>query len=68
MANRKALSGWVKSQWKVKGHVDLKLGSKGFFTTIFYNMSDQDQVFEESPYFFNSTSLHLHYWIVIFSP
>jgi hypothetical protein len=63
----KSLSGWVKSQWKVKGQVDLKLGSKGFFTTIFSNPSDQDQVFEEGPYFFNSTSLHLHYWIDIFT-
>jgi hypothetical protein len=60
--------GWVSSRWKVKGQVDLKLGSKGFFTTIFSNPSDRDKVFEEGPYFFNFVGLHLHYWTKRFSP
>jgi hypothetical protein len=38
MAIKKSLMGWVNSRWKVKGQVDLKLGSKGFFTTIFSNL------------------------------
>jgi hypothetical protein len=51
-----------------KGQVDLKLGSKGFFTTIFSNPSDREKVFKEGPYFFNSTGLHLCYSKEIFSP
>jgi hypothetical protein len=27
---------------------------KGFFTIIFYNLEDKDQVFENGPYFYNS--------------
>jgi hypothetical protein len=33
--SEKTLVSWIKSKWKPKGQVDLKLGSKGFFTTIF---------------------------------
>jgi hypothetical protein len=31
----KELIWWVKSHWNPKGKVDLKLGSKSLFTTIF---------------------------------
>jgi len=36
----KALIGWIQSHWKPKGHYDLQLGSKGFFTIIFFNIED----------------------------
>jgi hypothetical protein len=42
---KKALPRWVNSWWKVKGQVDLKLGSKGFFTVIFSNPLEWDKVF-----------------------
>jgi len=48
----KSLTGWVSSRWKIKGKVDLYLGSKGFFTTIFVNHVDINKVFDEGPYFF----------------
>jgi hypothetical protein len=34
------LTWWVKTRWKPKGQVDLKLGSKGFFTMIFTSIQD----------------------------
>jgi len=52
--SEKSLMGWVSTRWKIKGKVDLKLGSKGLFTTIFSNLTGKDKVFEEGPYFFNS--------------
>ena len=64
----KALMRWVSTRWKIKGQVDLKLGFKGFFTTIFSNPSDRNKVLDEGPYFFNSTGLHLCYWVERFSP
>jgi hypothetical protein len=30
----KSLEWWIQTKWKPKVEVDLKLGSKGFFTTI----------------------------------
>jgi hypothetical protein len=66
--SEKSLMGWVSTRWKIKGQVDLNLGSKGFFTTIFSNLTDRDNIFEEGPYFFNSVGLHLRYWIERFTP
>jgi len=59
----KSLKWWIQHTWKPKGQVDLKLGSKGFFTTMFSNQEDRDKVFEGGPYFFNSTGLYLRPWI-----
>jgi hypothetical protein len=42
----KALNWWIKTTWKPKGQIDLKLGSKGFFTVIFSNLEERDKVFE----------------------
>ena len=28
---------WIQSTWSPKGHYDLQLGAKGFFTIIFFN-------------------------------
>ena len=33
----KDLVKWINSVWNLKGHYDLHLGSKGFFTIIFFN-------------------------------
>ena len=33
----KDLVKWINGVWKPKGHYDLQLGSKGFFTFIFFN-------------------------------
>jgi hypothetical protein len=64
----KALLVWIKSKWKVKGDISLKLGSKGFFTTVFTYSEDRNRIFDEGPYFFNLTGLHLKYWSECFSP
>jgi hypothetical protein len=29
---------WIQHWWKPKGHYDLEVGSKGFFTIIFHNL------------------------------
>jgi hypothetical protein len=59
--SKKILMVWVKSRWKVKGEMDLKLGSKVFFTIIFSCTKQRDKIFDEGPYFFNSVGLHLRY-------
>jgi hypothetical protein len=64
----KALLVWIKSKWKVKGEISLKLRSKGFFTTVFTCSEDRNQIFDEGPYFFNLVGLHLRYWSERFSP
>jgi hypothetical protein len=40
------LCNWIKYQWKPNREVDLHLGSKGFFTTVFMNLEDRDKIFE----------------------
>jgi hypothetical protein len=60
--SEKALQIWIKVRWNVKGKIDLQLGSKGFFTKVFTKLKERDKVFEEGPYFFNSTSLHMRFW------
>jgi hypothetical protein len=57
--SKKELITWVNTQCKPKGNIELKLGSKGFFTIIFTCTEDRERIFEEGPYFFNSASLHL---------
>jgi hypothetical protein len=39
------LVSWINSRWKPKGHIELKLRSKGFFTMIFHNQGDKERVF-----------------------
>jgi hypothetical protein len=34
---------WIQYWWKPKGHYDLQLGSKGFFTIIFHNLEDRNR-------------------------
>ena len=38
------------------------MGSKGFFIAFFFNREDQERVFENGPYLYNSMILHLRYW------
>jgi hypothetical protein len=44
--NENDLIRWIKQWWKLKGQVDLRLDSKGFFTTIFHSLEDRDGVFK----------------------
>ena len=46
---------WIQYWWKPRGHYDLQLGSKGFFTIIFHNLEDHNCIFDGGPYFYNST-------------
>jgi hypothetical protein len=48
---------WIQQWWKPKGHYDLQLGTKGFFTIILHNLEDRNRIFDRGPYFFNSTGL-----------
>lgn len=41
---------WINIRWKPNGHYELQLGSKEFFTTIFYNLEDKDRILENGPY------------------
>jgi len=55
----KDLLRWIQQRWKPKGHVELKLGAKGFFTVIFSNLEDRGRIFEEGPYFMNNAGLFM---------
>jgi hypothetical protein len=58
---------WIQQWWKPKGHYDLQLGSKCFFTIILHNLEDWNHIFDEEPYFFNLAGLFLHFWMEKFS-
>ena len=58
----KDLVRWIQSTWKPKGHYDIQLGAKGFFTIILFNQEDRDRILEGGPYFFFSTGLYLRPW------
>ena len=42
-ASEKYILGWDEYSCKPKGHRELKLGSKGFFNTIFFCIKDKDR-------------------------
>eukprot|EP00253_Pinus_taeda_P031639 PITA_31639 len=65
---KKALKGWITAKWKPKGHINLKLGPKGFFTTIFNYIEDRNRVLDNGPYFFNTAGHYLQDWIERFNP
>jgi hypothetical protein len=48
--------------------VELHLGSKGFFTTIFINLEDKDRIIEGGSYFHASAGLYMRPWKENFSP
>jgi hypothetical protein len=64
----KYLVKWIQHWWKPKGHYDLQLRSKGFFTIILHNLEDRNRIFEGEPYFYNSTGLFLRFWTEKFNP
>lgn len=66
--SEKALMAWIHAVWKPKGHYDLQLGAKGFFTIIFFNLENRMRIFEGAPYFFNSAGLLLRIWKERFHP
>lgn len=66
--SEKALIAWIYAVWKPKGHYDLQLGAKGFFTIVFFNLEDRTRIFEGGPYFFNSAGLFLRIWKERFNP
>eukprot|EP00253_Pinus_taeda_P004972 PITA_04972 len=64
----KELNRWIHQRWRPKGHIDLKLGVKGFFTAIFANLEDKERVFEEGPYFMNNVGLFMKHWEERYNP
>jgi hypothetical protein len=50
------LCNWIKYQWRPSGEVDLHLGSKCFFTTIFMNLEDRDKIFEGGGAYFHASA------------
>jgi hypothetical protein len=59
---------WIKYHWNPSGEVELHLGSKRFFITVFMNLEDRDKFFEEGPYFHALAGLYIHPWKENFSP
>jgi len=62
------LAKWIQQRWKPKGHIDLKLGAKGFFTVIFANLEDKERTFEGGPYFMNNAGLFMRHWQDRYNP
>jgi hypothetical protein len=57
--SKKDLTHWIKVWWNPKGDYELQMRSKGFFTVIFYNLEDKENIFEGGPYFYDSAGLYL---------
>lgn len=64
----KDLARWIQQRWKPKGHIDLKLGAKGFFTVIFANLEDKERIFEGGSYLLKNTGLFMRHWEDSYSP
>jgi hypothetical protein len=64
----RTLHNWIKYHWNPSGEMELHLGLKGFFKTIFMNLEDMDRVFEGGPYFHASVGLYMWPWKENFSP
>lgn len=62
------LAKWIQQRWKPKGHIDLKLGEKGFFIVIFSNLEDKERTFEGGPYFMKNAGLFLRHWEDRYNP
>jgi hypothetical protein len=37
---------WIQHWWKPKGHYEMQMGSKGFFTIILHNLEDRNHIFD----------------------
>ena len=59
--SEKSLVWWINSSWKLKGHYDLQLGSKGFFTISFLKLEDRNRVLDGGSYLFYSVCLFLRH-------
>ena len=66
--SEKALIWWINSSWKPKGHFDLHLGSKGFFTISFISLEDRNCIIDRDLYFYYSAGLFLRPSKERFSP
>ena len=62
------LTNWIKQKWQPPGHIELKLGVKGFFTVIFSNLQDKEKVFENGPYFYYNVGLFMRFWEECYNP
>ena len=60
--SEKALLWWINSTWKPKGHYNLHLGLKGFFTASFISQEDWSLIIDGGPYFYYSAGLFLRPW------
>lgn len=60
--SKRDLARWIQQRWKPKGHIDLNLGAKGFFTVIFANLKDKERNFVGGPYFMNNVGLFMRHW------
>jgi len=58
----KSIMWWIKTRRNPKWDVSLKLGSKGFFTTIFNLVEDQERVFQGGLYLFNFVGIYMSIW------
>ena len=57
--SEKTLFWKTKSTWKPKGHFDLHLGSKEFFSILFISFEYRNRILDGGPYFYYSTGLFL---------
>ena len=62
LPKEKDLIKWINSVCNPKGHYDLEIRSKCFFTIIFFNQEDHDHILEGGPYLFFSVGLYLFLW------
>lgn len=65
--SEKDLTRWIQQKWQPLGHIELKLGAKGFFIVIFSNLQDKERVFENGPYFYYA-GLFMRYWEECYNP
>jgi len=61
--SKRDLMRWIKDWWNPKGYYEVKLSSKGFFKIILYSLEDKDRIFDNGPYFYNSTGIFLRFWM-----
>jgi len=55
----KDLTRWIQQKWQPRGHIELKLSTRGFFMVIFSNLQDKEKLFENGPYFHNLMQVYL---------
>jgi len=63
LPTEKVMQGWIAAKWKLKGHITLQLGPKGFFTMVFNCLEDRNKILDGGSYFFNVAGLYLRDWV-----